>query len=166
MNADPDLSDILDTVLDFVPDGNALLQLDSNEGQHSSNCSQLSEMAAIKTIQDSLMLCEKAVPSPNVSLPARPPAYNANVSVMMVIFCLISIICLVQLSSQNNLGYPPPPNYPPMKYPRSIGGNRSGNVPPQYVGNVNAQQLLIEQQRKLQKVEEQKRRLLQQQVWF
>lgn len=86
MNADPDLSDILDTVLDFVPDGNALLQLDSNEGQHSSNCSQLSEMAAIKTIQDSLMLCEKAVPSPNVSLPARPPAYNANVSVMMVIF--------------------------------------------------------------------------------
>lgn len=86
MTADPDLSDILDTVLDFVPDGNALLQLDSNEGQHPTNCSQLSEMAAIKTIQDSLMLCEKAVPSPNVSLPARPPAYNSNVSVMFGTF--------------------------------------------------------------------------------
>ncbi|XP_066143989.1 nuclear receptor coactivator 1-like isoform X2 [Euwallacea fornicatus] len=141
--ADPDLSEILDTVLDFVPDAN-VLPLESNEG-HQTTSSQLSEMAAIKNIQNLLMQCEKAVPSPNVSLPARPPAYSTNVS------------------TQNNMAYPPP-NYPQnVKYTRL--GVR-GPLLPQYAtaGSIGAQQLLAEQQRKLQRhAEEQKRRLLQQQ---
>lgn len=78
--SDPVLSDILDAVIDFVPDS-GLLQLLNNGGEgQQPNSSQLSETAAIKNIQILLMQCESAVPSPNVSLPARPPAYNANVS--------------------------------------------------------------------------------------
>lgn len=72
---DPDLSDILDTVLDFVPDSGLLM-----DGGVETQQSKEYEVAAIKSIQDILMQCEQSVPSPNVSLPARPPSYNANVS--------------------------------------------------------------------------------------
>ncbi|KAL1513434.1 hypothetical protein ABEB36_002845 [Hypothenemus hampei] len=134
IQADPDLSDILDTVLDFVPETGVLQLLDAAEGQQA-NSSQISEMAAIKNIQNLLMQCEKAVPSPNVSLPARPPAYNTN-------------------------NYPPPPNYPQAKYPRQINVRGAGG--PQFANaNINTHQLLLEQQRKMQ--QEHKRRLLQQQ---
>lgn len=79
---DPVLSDLLDHVIDLVPDNEILPILDAGEGQQS-NSFQLSETAAISIIQKSLMLCESAMKSPtspNISLPARPPAYSANVS--------------------------------------------------------------------------------------
>ncbi|XP_048518470.1 nuclear receptor coactivator 3 isoform X5 [Dendroctonus ponderosae] len=143
--ADPDLSDILDTVLDFVPDSGLLM-----DGAVETQQSKEYEVAAIKNIQDILMQCEQSVPSPNVSLPARPPSYNANVS------------------TQNNLNYPPPPNYPQVKYQRPMGV-RSG-APPHYSNaNYNAQtQMQLEQQqqqqlKRRQQIEEHKHRLLQQQ---
>ncbi|XP_030765336.1 nuclear receptor coactivator 2 isoform X3 [Sitophilus oryzae] len=136
---DPDLSELLDQVIDIVPE-----DLEVNEAQQPNNF--LSETAAINIIENSLRQYESAVKSPtspNISLPARPPAYPANVS------------------SQNNLGYPPPPNYPQNKYQRPINV-RSGAGPPYGTANItSAHSLLIAQQRRLQLQD--KQRLLQQQ---
>ncbi|CAG9768697.1 unnamed protein product [Ceutorhynchus assimilis] len=82
-NNDPVLSAILDDFIDFVPDRNILLSESGQEGQ-PTNSFQLSESAAINNIQKILMEVEDSVPSPNVSLPARPPAYSTNVRIFLV----------------------------------------------------------------------------------
>ncbi|XP_050300353.1 nuclear receptor coactivator 3 isoform X3 [Anthonomus grandis grandis] len=149
--SDPDLSALLDDVIDFVPDHNILPILESSHEHFSQPnnqaTNQMSEKNAIKNIQKLLEQCEKSVPSPNVSLPARPPAYSvANIS----------------SGQQNSMGYHPPPNYPQGKYPRALSGGRASQFT-----NSNLtvqQQQLLEQQRKMQQqrqAEEQKRRLLQ-----
>ncbi|XP_076255265.1 basic helix-loop-helix family member taiman isoform X5 [Rhynchophorus ferrugineus] len=137
---DPDLSELLDQVIEFVPEN-----LDVNEGQQTSN--YLSETAAITIIEHSLRQLEsvfKGTSSPNISLPTRPPAYSANVS------------------SQINLGYPPPPNYPPNKYQRPVNV-RAGTGSLYTTTNLSSQHQILIAQRKMQLQQEQKQRLLQQQ---
>lgn len=87
-SSDPYLSDILDQVIDIVPDAvmtdnsaimNILEAMEST--QHAIN-----EKMAINAIQKSLMQCETAVKSPSsptipsISLAGTPPAYSAAVS--------------------------------------------------------------------------------------
>ena len=76
---DPLLSDILDQVMDIVPDevGRTFAH---TEGQQANNFqNELSEKMAINIIQKSLMQCESAVKSPSsptIPLPGTPPAYT------------------------------------------------------------------------------------------
>ncbi|KAG5896380.1 hypothetical protein JTB14_009587 [Gonioctena quinquepunctata] len=145
---DPLLSELLDQVIDIVPE-NILHLLDSAENQHPLNF-QLSEAMAINNIQKSLMLCESAVKSPSspISLPGTPPAYTSP-----------------NLPNQNNTAsvFPPPPNYPQAKFPRMQ--MRPGVVPQQFTNSLNNQMLLRKQQllHQQQQQQEQKRRLLLQQ---
>ncbi|KAJ8920909.1 hypothetical protein NQ315_015702, partial [Exocentrus adspersus] len=151
---DPLLSDILDQVIDIVPD-DIMHLLDGSDGQQSNNFQTgLSETMAINIIQKSLMQCESVVKSPAspISLPGTPPAYSAT---------------SVSQNNQSNV-FPPPPNYSQSKFQQRMQV-RSGQ--PQYPGNISSQLLLQHHQRKQllhpqqqqQQQQEQKRRLLQQQ---
>lgn len=94
-SSDPYLSDLLDEVIDIVPDAvmtdnSAIMNiLEAMESpQNNSNLQQaLNEKMAINAIQKSLMQCESAVKSPSsptipsISLPGTPPAYSAAVSI-------------------------------------------------------------------------------------
>ncbi|XP_018329075.1 nuclear receptor coactivator 1 isoform X3 [Agrilus planipennis] len=162
MQSDPDLSAILDAVIDFVPDvsNNAeLLNLINSidAAQNNNNIQRgepISEKMAINIIQKSLMQCESAVnkspSSPTISLPGTPPAYSS-----------------AALATQSNqAGFPPPPTYPRAAFNVPRGQVRPGAS--QYSmagGTVASQQLFTQQQRKqlLQQQQEHKRRLLQQQ---
>ncbi|XP_018571152.1 nuclear receptor coactivator 1 isoform X2 [Anoplophora glabripennis] len=141
---DPLLSDILDQVIDIVPD-DIMQLLSGSEGQQPNNFQTgLSETMAINIIQKSLMQCESAVKSPAspISMPGTPPAYSAT-----------SV-------SQNQSGvFPPPPNYSQSKFQRMQV--RPGQ--PQYPANINNQLILQHQRKQLLHQQEQKRRLLQQQ---
>lgn len=94
-SSDPYLSDILDQVIDIVPDAeitdnSAIMNLlEVMESQNSSNNNMqhaINEKMAINAIQKSLMQCETAVKSPSsptipsISLSGTPPAYSAAVS--------------------------------------------------------------------------------------
>ena len=86
-SSDPLLSDILDQVIDIVPDvvmtdSNDILQLLNVIDQPQTNSypqhDAMSEKMAINIIQKSLMQFETDVnspSSPNINLPATPPAY-------------------------------------------------------------------------------------------
>ncbi|XP_068904525.1 nuclear receptor coactivator 1 isoform X6 [Tenebrio molitor] len=146
---DPLLSDILDQVMDIVPDevGRAYSH---GEGQQANNFqNDMSETMAINIIQKSLMQIESSVKSPSsptISLAGTPPAYTPTT-----------------MTSQNNQMRPfPPPNY------HQTGFMSKQRIPvrpgvPQFAvssGAIsNAQQLLIQQR----KQQEERRRLLQQQ---
>lgn len=95
-SSDPYLSDILDQVIDIVPDAviadnSALMNiLEAMENSQNSNMQNaLNEKMAINAIQKSLMQCESAVKSPSsptipsISLPGTPPAYSAAVSITL-----------------------------------------------------------------------------------
>ncbi|XP_044752396.1 nuclear receptor coactivator 2 isoform X4 [Coccinella septempunctata] len=146
---DPDLSEILDQVMDIVPD--SIMQILELDPQHNSyQNSEISEKMAINIIQNSLMQMEslmKKPASPNVSISGTPPAYSS-----------------VTLSNQNsqNRGFPPPPNYPQQGYKIGQRVVRNPNYP---LGGtaINPQQLLIHQQRKAMAQQQEKKRLLQQQ---
>lgn len=93
-SSDPLLSDILDQVIDIVPDADSsaiMHLLDAMESPQNNNFQQvMNEKMAINAIQKSLMLCESAVKSPSsptISMPGTPPAYSATVN----IFCIIHI---------------------------------------------------------------------------
>lgn len=91
-SSDPLLSDILDQVIDIVPDAvmtnstdllNLLETIDAT--QNNNNFQQrepISEKMAINIIQKSLMQCESAVnkspSSPTISLSGTPPAYSST----------------------------------------------------------------------------------------
>ncbi|XP_063902994.1 nuclear receptor coactivator 1 isoform X4 [Zophobas morio] len=139
---DPLLSDILDQVMDIVPDevGRTFAH---TEGQQANNFqNELSEKMAINIIQKSLMQCESAVKSPSsptIPLPGTPPAYTPN-------------------TTQNNQmrPFPPPPNYPQGGFiPKQRIPVRAGT--PQYAV-ASGNQLLLQR-----KQQEDRRRLLQQQ---
>ncbi|XP_074027030.1 basic helix-loop-helix family member taiman isoform X4 [Leptinotarsa decemlineata] len=149
-SADPLLSELLDQVIDFVPE-DIMHLLDGAGNQPPLNYHPMNEAVAINNIQKSLMLCESAVKSPlsPISMPATPPAYSA-----------------ANLPNQNNssLAFPPPPNYPQAKFQRAQ--MRSGTVQQQqFAGHINNQMLLRKQQllQQQQQQQEQKRRLLHQQ---
>lgn len=83
-SSDPDLSDILDQVIDFVPDevitdsSTIANLLDVIEAPQNN---PMNEKMAINAIQKSLMLCENAVnsTSSSITMPSTPPAYSTAV---------------------------------------------------------------------------------------
>lgn len=94
-NSDPLLSDILDQVIDIVPDDSntdLLNLLDSIETSQNNNSFQpMTETMAINIIQKSLMQCESVVKSPSsptVSMPGTPPAYSSATVSEFVFFLL------------------------------------------------------------------------------
>ncbi|KAJ8942844.1 hypothetical protein NQ314_009906 [Rhamnusium bicolor] len=147
---DPLLSDILDQVIDIVPD-DIMHLIDGSDGQQSQNFQTgLSETMAINIIQKSLMQCESVVKSPAspISMSGTPPAYSS-----------------ANITNQNNQSgvFPPPPNYSQSKFQQRMQGRPGAS---QYAGNINSQLLLQQQRKQLlhqQQQQEQKRRLLQQQ---
>lgn len=84
-SSDALLSDILDQVIDIVPEDNnadILNLLESIETSQNNNSFQqpISEKMAINIIQKSLMQCESVVKSPSsptVTMPGTPPAYSS-----------------------------------------------------------------------------------------
>nr|AYI50060.1 steroid receptor co-activator [Monochamus saltuarius] len=142
---DPVLSDILDQVIDIVPE-DIMQLLDVSEGQQPNNFQTgLSETMAINIIQKSLMQCESVVKSPSspISLPGTPPAYSAT------------------SGNQNQSGvFPPPPNYSQSKFQPRMQVRQGQS---QYSANINNQLILQHQRKQLLHQQEQKRRLLQQQ---
>ncbi|XP_056647099.1 nuclear receptor coactivator 3 isoform X3 [Diorhabda sublineata] len=140
-SADPLLSELLDQVIDFVPDVGIML-LDGGDGQQNNNFA-LSEAVAINNIQKSLMQCESVVTSPGspVSLSGNPPAYSSS-----------------NLSSQNNAVFSPPPSYPQQRRVQIRSSNAGSQQCPTNVNNQSLMHrtLFLEQQ-------QQKRRLLLQQ---
>lgn len=95
-SSDPYLSDLLDEVIDIVPDAvvadtaimGILEAIESHQNSNLQNAMQEKAMA-INAIQKSLMQCETAVKSPSsptipsISLPGTPPAYSAAVSIFV-----------------------------------------------------------------------------------
>ncbi|KAL3282539.1 hypothetical protein HHI36_005719 [Cryptolaemus montrouzieri] len=149
---DPLLSDILDQVMDFVPD-DLMHLLDSVDSQPNSyQTGEMSEKMAINIIQKSLMQVEnvmKSPTSPNIAISGTPPSYSS-----------------ATISNQNSPGrvFPPPPNYPQQNYKigqRVVRAN--SNYPIAGTNITNPQQLLMHQQRKALAQQQEKRRLLQQQ---
>lgn len=87
--SDPLLSQILEQVIDFVPENvsnnSEIYLLNSIDAQQNNSSAyqtreQMSEKMAITIIEKSLMQCESAVKSPSsptISLPGTPPAYSS-----------------------------------------------------------------------------------------
>ncbi|KAJ9600431.1 hypothetical protein L9F63_009287, partial [Diploptera punctata] len=162
-SSDPVLSQLLDQVIDIVPDTaiadntpllNMLDVIDTPTSSTSSFQHDINEKMAISAIQKSLMQCEnnmKSPSSPTISLPGTPPAYTSTA-----------------VSQQ---GFPPPPLYPQPR-PRlniqqavgQLGGVRPASAMSYSSSQLNTQ-LLTQQKRMLlqQQQQQQKQRLLQQQ---
>ena len=88
-SSDPVLSDLLDQVIDIVPDAVCtdssqlmnILDLDQATAANQSmnyQQDQLQERLAINAIQKSLMLCETAVKGPASPTIGTPPSYNST----------------------------------------------------------------------------------------
>ncbi|XP_049822907.1 nuclear receptor coactivator 1 isoform X2 [Aethina tumida] len=137
-SADPELSVILDQVIDNIPD-EFMQILDTADGAPTNSVHQtLSETMAINMIQRNLMQCESVVKSPvspTISLPNTPPAYTASLN--------------------NQSGFSAPPQYAQIK--RQI---RPGATVYPTNNNLTPQQIMLQQKNKLQQ-EQHKRRLLQ-----
>lgn len=89
-SADQVLSDILDQVIDFVPEEFTAHLLDGAEGQQANNFQTgISETMAIHIIQKNLMQCESSVmTSSGISMSGTPPAYSsATVSIQCPVNC-------------------------------------------------------------------------------
>lgn len=99
-SSDPYLSDLLDEVIDIVPDAvmtdnttimNLLEAIESPQNTNNLQAAMNEKAMAINAIQKSLMQCESAVKSPSsptipsISLPGTPPAYSAAVSTTVTI---------------------------------------------------------------------------------
>ncbi|CAD6227526.1 GSCOCG00001209001-RA-CDS [Cotesia congregata] len=81
-SSDPALSELLDQVIEFVPDevitdSSAIVSLLDVIEQPQNN--SMNEKMAINAIQKSLMLCESAVNSTSstITMPSTPPAYSS-----------------------------------------------------------------------------------------
>lgn len=89
------LSEILDAVIDIVPDGSNtellhILEMIETSEANNSFPQPLTEKMAINIIQRSLMQCETAVKSPSsptVSIPGTPPAYSTSVRFFVLLRC-------------------------------------------------------------------------------
>lgn len=190
MSNDPVLSDILDEVIDIVPD--SIMQLLEPTGtdlhtQGNNIQARLSETMAIEVIQKSLMQYESVVKSTSsLSMPGTPPAYTtANVSLHLkkikliwwctsrfVIWATINIFLDMWLFivdfQLNQMAVFSHPSQAAAKLQQRSQQMRLCSVTQQYAGAAltpNQQQLLL-QQKKLQQQkqqQEQKRRLLMQQ---
>ncbi|XP_032453114.1 nuclear receptor coactivator 3 isoform X10 [Nasonia vitripennis] len=145
---DPDLSDILDQVIDIAPEGIADSLLDAVQAQRN-------ERLAINAIQESLMQIETAVnpTSSNITMPGTPPAYS-------------TALANTPVTSSHN--YQPPPMYQQpqqqqqarMRLNTQQAGNRqaAAQFSPQQQQQQQLQRKLMQQQQ-----QQMKQRLLQQQ---
>ncbi|XP_076655239.1 uncharacterized protein LOC143360357 isoform X10 [Halictus rubicundus] len=150
-SSDPDLSDILDQVIEFVPDeaitdSSAIANLlDVIEAPQNN---VLNEKMAISAIQKSLMLCETAVnpTSSTITIPGTPPAYST---------------ALVTTPVTTSHSYQPPPMYQQQTRMRSTTQLVRQNT----AQFTQQQQLQIHQERAklMQQQQQLKQRLLQQQ---
>ncbi|XP_050453750.1 nuclear receptor coactivator 2-like isoform X3 [Cataglyphis hispanica] len=153
--SDPDLSEILDQVIDFVPDQSSadtspIANLLSPLIEAPQNV--LNEKMAINAIQKSLMLCETAVnpTSSTITIPGTPPAYSTALGTTPV---------------TTSHSYQPPPMYQQPRIRFTQPGVRQ-------TSQFTQQQLQLHQQRSKLNVlhqqqqhqqEQMKQRLLQQQ---
>ncbi|GJQ82169.1 hypothetical protein Trydic_g6002 [Trypoxylus dichotomus] len=129
--SDLTLSDILDQVIDFVPEAvmnnsdilsSVLDAMDDPQTNSYLQRDSISEKMAINIIQRSLMQFETAVnnPSSPITLTNTPPAY--------------STVAVTNQANQTG-GFPPPPNYQRTTYQKTVA-NRTGA--PQYaVASIN-----------------------------
>ncbi|XP_078051101.1 uncharacterized protein LOC144477313 isoform X11 [Augochlora pura] len=164
-SSDPDLSDILDQVIEFVPD-EAITGIQCTLSNKSINYSSaianlldvietpqnnvLNEKMAISAIQKSLMLCETAVnpTSSTITIPGTPPAYSTALTTPVT----------------TSHSYQPPPMYQQQTRMR----NHTQLVRQSTAQFTQQQQLQLHQQRakimqQQQQQQQLKQRLLQQQ---
>ncbi|KAK6632415.1 hypothetical protein RUM44_007457 [Polyplax serrata] len=128
-SSDPVLSDLLDQVIDIVPDAVCndsaaiinLLDLDQSTAVNQTPCyqDQLNERLAINAIQKSLMLCESAVKGP-ASPTITTPSYNSTGQ---------------QMSTSQSAEFPPPLVY-------QVQQQQQQQQPPQQRIRFNVQQQL------------------------
>ncbi|XP_031827590.1 uncharacterized protein LOC116424817 isoform X8 [Nomia melanderi] len=153
-SSDPDLSEILDQVIEFVPDeaitdSSAIANLlDVIEAPQNN---VLNEKMAINAIQKSLMLCETAVnpTSSTITIPGTPPAYSTALGTAPV---------------TTSHSYQPPPMYQQQTRMRSTTQLVRQTTTAQFT---QQQQIQLQQQRakliQQQQQQQLKQRLLQQQ---
>ncbi|CAH1183759.1 unnamed protein product [Phaedon cochleariae] len=132
---DPFLSDLLDQVIEFVPD-DIMHLLDAGAGQHQPGGFQCSEAVAINNIQKSLMQCENVVKGPASPVAGNPPVYSSS-------------------SMSNNTFSLPPPNYSQAKFQRM-----QMRAPQQFANNVNNHSLRKQQEQKRRLLSQQKQQQL------
>ncbi|KAL1124276.1 hypothetical protein AAG570_002046 [Ranatra chinensis] len=153
-SSDPVLSDLLDQVIETLPETvaaaliiNMMNSIDSPNSSGSSTSFQqdLNEKMAINAIQKSLMQCETAVKS---------PAYTTTATFLFPL----------QLGQQGQQQFTPPPMYPQrQRFP--IQGPLAGRQPNHQFSLANQQQQQKQRlmQAQQQQQQQQKQRLLQQQ---
>ncbi|XP_031827579.1 uncharacterized protein LOC116424817 isoform X3 [Nomia melanderi] len=148
-SSDPDLSEILDQVIEFVPDEAITANLlDVIEAPQNN---VLNEKMAINAIQKSLMLCETAVnpTSSTITIPGTPPAYSTALGTAPV---------------TTSHSYQPPPMYQQQTRMRSTTQLVRQTTTAQFT---QQQQIQLQQQRakliQQQQQQQLKQRLLQQQ---
>ncbi|XP_066596112.1 nuclear receptor coactivator 2 isoform X2 [Prorops nasuta] len=155
-SSDPDLSDILDQVIEFVPDeaitdSSAIANLLDVIEESQNNA--MNEKMAINAIQKSLMLCETAVnpTSSTITIPVTPPAYST---------------ALGNTPVTTTHSYQPPPVYqqqPRMRFNAQLGVRQAAA---QFTPQQQQQHLQLQQQQRTKQLLQQqqlKQRLLQQQ---
>ncbi|XP_043275325.1 nuclear receptor coactivator 2-like isoform X9 [Venturia canescens] len=155
-SSDPDLSDILDQVIEFVPD-EAIAGLASRLTESSAIANLLdaiesppmNEKMAINAIQKSLMLCETAVnpTSSTITMPGTPPAYST---------------ALGNTSVTTSHNYQPPPMYQQQSRVRFNAQPGIRQNAAQFTQHQQQRAKLLQQQQQQQQ-QQLKQRLLQQQ---
>ncbi|XP_072762163.1 uncharacterized protein [Anoplolepis gracilipes] len=156
-SSDPDLSEILDQVIDFVPDEpsadtspianllNPLIPLEA-----PSNV--MNEKMAINAIQESLMLCENAVnpTSSTITMPGTPPAYSTALGTTPV---------------TTSHSYQPPPIYqqPRLRFTPGVRQTSQFTQQQLQLQQQRCSKLLQQHQQQQHQQEQMKQRLLQQQ---
>ncbi|KAL6431695.1 hypothetical protein ACFW04_007320 [Cataglyphis niger] len=152
--SDPDLSEILDQVIDFVPDQSSadtspIANLLSPLIEAPQNV--LNEKMAINAIQKSLMLCETAVnpTSSTITIPGTPPAYSTALGTTPV---------------TTSHSYQPPPMYqqPRIRFTQP-GVRQTSQFTQQLQLHQQRSKLNVLHQQQQHQQEQMKQRLLQQQ---
>ncbi|XP_044595968.1 nuclear receptor coactivator 3 isoform X5 [Cotesia glomerata] len=162
-SSDPALSELLDQVIEFVPDevitdSSTIASLLDVIEQPQNN--PMNEKMAINAIQKSLMLCESAVNSTSstITMPSTPPAYSSALG------------SGTSVTTAHN--YQPPPMYQQQQQTRARFTGQAGIRQPasqfqqqqQLQFNQQRQKLLQQHRQEQQRHEQQlKNRLLQQQ---
>ncbi|XP_043275329.1 nuclear receptor coactivator 2-like isoform X12 [Venturia canescens] len=153
-SSDPDLSDILDQVIEFVPD-EAIAASRLTESSAIANLLDaiesppMNEKMAINAIQKSLMLCETAVnpTSSTITMPGTPPAYST---------------ALGNTSVTTSHNYQPPPMYQQQSRVRFNAQPGIRQNAAQFTQHQQQRAKLLQQQQQQQQ-QQLKQRLLQQQ---
>ncbi|XP_020277812.1 nuclear receptor coactivator 3-like isoform X3 [Pseudomyrmex gracilis] len=155
-SVDPDLSEILDQVIEIVPEeaiaaSVAASLLDTIEAPENN---VMYQQLAIDRIQKSLMSCETAVNSTSstITMPATPPAYS-------------TALVTAPVTPVTSHSYQPPPMYqqPRMRFNTQPGVRTQTAQFTQQQLQLQRSKLLQHQQQQQQQQQQLKQRLLQQQ---